>query len=388
MVLDQTPFYPEGGGQVGDTGFLEGDRFKFRVKDTQKKEGVILHHGAALKGQPKVNDKCRAVVDRKRREATKRNHTATHLLQSALRTALGAHIRQVGSLVNPDKLRFDFTHGKPLTEDEIRRTEEWVNQAILDCVSVEPRQERYEDAVKAGALAFFGDKYTERVRTINITGRSKELCGGTHCHNTGEIGGFVITSETSIGSGTRRIEAITGLNTIEYLRSLQQQIRQASLALKVVPERLTERVEKLCKRVREFERSGESGTRTLGHTIDPDQAIRSAQKIGSLQLICDTVSQVTLPNLRNLADQIRTKAKRSVLALFSKQDSKVHIVIALTDDLLTTKLDAKVLAQAAALNLEGSAGGRKDLAQGGGRKADGIEQAVETLVKLIRKTVN
>jgi len=155
-----------------------------------------------------------------------------------------------------------------------------------------------------------------------------------------------------------------------------------------VPERLTERVEKLCKRVREFERSGESGTRTLGHTIDPDQAIRSAQKIGSLQLICDTVSQVTLPNLRNLADQIRTKAKRSVLALFSKQDSKVHIVIALTDDLLTTKLDAKVLAQAAALNLEGSAGGRKDLAQGGGRKADGIEQAVETLVKLIRKTVN
>lgn len=388
VALDQTPFYPEGGGQVGDTGFLEGEHFKFQVKDTQKKEGVILHYGVSLKGRPQVNDACRAAVDQNRREATKRNHTATHLLQSALRTVLGTHVRQVGSLVNPEKLRFDFTHGKPLTEEEIRRTEEWVNQTVLDCVPVEPKDERYEDAIKAGALAFFGDKYTDKVRTINIGDRSKELCGGTHCQNTGEIGGFVITTETSIGSGTRRIEAMTGLNTIEYLRRLQKHLRQASSVLKVLPEQLSDQIEKLYKKVRQLEHSDEAGISVPSRPLDPTHAIECAQKIGSVQFIRETVFGFTWPALRNFADQIRSKTKRTVLALFSKQDSKVHMLIALTKDLWTTKLDAKELAQTVAPHLEGSAGGRKDLAQGGGRNANGIEPALEMLVKLIRSKVN
>jgi alanyl-tRNA synthetase len=214
LVLDQTPFYPEGGGQVGDVGLIEGSKFTFQVEDTQKKDLVIVHTGHLLKGKPKVKNKCKTSVDPSSREATKRNHTATHLLQSALRAVVGTHVRQVGSLVNPEKLRFDFTHGRPLTQEQIAATEKWVNEAVLESESVDAKQENYDAALKTGALAFFGDKYSDRVRTINIKGRSKELCGGTHCQNTGEIGGFLITSESSVGSGTRRLEAITGLNTI------------------------------------------------------------------------------------------------------------------------------------------------------------------------------
>ncbi|MBI4395418.1 MAG: alanine--tRNA ligase [Candidatus Omnitrophica bacterium] len=381
IALDQTPFYPEGGGQVGDSGTLEGPEFKFVVSDTQKKERVILHHGKLISGKVKVGESCKAKVNRENREATKRNHTATHLLQAALRSVLGTHIRQVGSLVNPEKLRFDFTHGKPLSENEIKQVEEWANQAILDNLAVEVNVQNYESAMKSGVLAFFGDKYGDEVRVIEVPGKSKELCGGTHCHQTGEIGAFVITSESSIGSGTRRIEAITGLNAIHYVKQLNQTLNQIANTLKVNPDQLGERVEKIQKKLKELDRPGISASRKA---IDSEKLIDSAETVGKIKLIAQVVPDEGIEFLRHLADQVRAKAKESVLVFFSTKDSKVNFLIALTKDLLSSKLDAQELAKKAAPLIDGSAGGRKDLAQGGGRNPRGIDQAMKMISNLVR----
>ncbi len=385
VVLDQTPFYPEGGGQVGDAGVLEGKDFKFEVTDTQKKEKVILHYGKLLKGKPKAGDSCKVSVNKELREATKRNHTATHLLQAALRSILGTHIRQVGSLVNPEKLRFDFTHGKALTDQEIRKVEEWVNQAVLESSDVQSNQQSYDTAMRSGVLAFFGDKYGDEVRVIEVPGRSKELCGGTHCHRTGEIGAFVITSETSVGSGTRRIEALTGMNAVNYLKEFQQAIEKISETLKVNPDQIIERVEKLQKKVKELERSGGSSGANASEKIDIENLIQSAETIGPVKFITKTIPEEEIAFLRQTVDQIRNKAKQSVIALFSIKGSKINMIIGITKDLSDSKLDAKNMAQAVAPLIEGSAGGRKELAQGGGRNINGIEQALKTLTKLIRE---
>ncbi|MBI1977651.1 MAG: alanine--tRNA ligase [Candidatus Omnitrophica bacterium] len=384
IVLQETPFYPEGGGQVGDIGMLKGNAFEFLVQDTQKKERVTIHYGKLLKGKVNVGDSCRAIVSKDHREATKRNHTATHLLQAALRAVIGTHIRQVGSLVNAEKLRFDFTHGEALTREEIKRVEDWVNQAVLEAAPVEVKRQSYDTAMRGGVLAFFGDKYGNEVRVIEVPGRSKELCGGTHCHQTGEIGAFVITSETSIGSGTRRIEALTGMNIIQYLRRLQETMDQLSLTLKVSSDQVVDRVEKLQKKMRELERSNSNLTKT---TIDSDELIRSAQTIGDIHLIAQNIPGEGIEFLRHFVDQVRNKMKQSVIALFSSKDAKISMIVALSKDLATSKLDAKEMAQKAAECLEGSAGGRKDLAQGGGRNEQGIEKAIESIAKLIRKTV-
>lgn len=384
IALDQTPFYPEGGGQVGDKGILRNKNFTFSVSDTRKKEKVILHYGKLTKGKPKVGESCNAQVDKTLREATKRNHTATHLLQAALRSILGTHIRQVGSLVNPDKLRFDFTHGKALTEEEISRIETWVNEAVLENSAVQASQKSYEEAMRSGTLAFFGDKYGDRVRVLEIPGRSKELCGGTHCRQTGEIGAFIITGETSIGSGARRIEALTGLNAIRYLKDLQRTVNRISSLLKVGTEQVAERIEKLQKRVRELEQK--SGKKE-SQNIDVETLIQKGKTIGGIKLITQTVPDETLDFLRRLADQIRTKAKQSVIILFSTDETKVNVIVALTRDLAHSAFDAKRLAQGIAPFLEGSAGGRKDLAQGGGRNKKGIEAALKAAVNELEKAV-
>lgn len=381
IALDRTPFYPEGGGQVGDVGTLQNQKFSFTVSDTQKKDKVTLHYGRLEKGTANVGDLCTAQVNKEKREATKRNHTATHLLQAALRIVLGSHVRQVGSLVNSEKLRFDFTHGKPLSAQEIKKVEDWVNETVLESTAVSASQKSYDEAMKSGTLAFFGDKYGEEVRVIDVPGKSRELCGGTHCHKTGEIGAFVIVGETSIGSGTRRIEALTGLNTIDYLKSLEQKIAQISIALKVNPDQVIDRIEKLQQKVKELEKgSGKAKTQA----IDVDAVIETASSIGKIKLIGQNIPELDLDSLRHLVDQVRSKSSQSVIALFSQTDSKVNMIIALTKDLISSSLDAKNLAQSVAQLIEGSAGGRKDMAQGGGRNPKGIEPALDRISELIR----
>jgi alanyl-tRNA synthetase len=384
IVLDETPFYPEGGGQSGDSGILSGEKFEFQVSDTQKRERVIVHYGTLLKGRVEPGDECRAQVNADLRHATKRNHTATHLLQAALRSVLGTHVRQVGSLVNPEKLRFDFTHGQALTADEIKNVERWVNQTVLENREVQPKFKRYEEAVKEGVLAFFGDKYEDEVRVIEVPDRSKELCGGTHCRQTGEIGAFVITSETSVGSGIRRIEAITGMNAVEYMRGLKESLNRIANILNVHPSHLIERVEKLELKIRELEKTGVKHSVHDPNSIDLESWIRSAEEVGKIQFIWRTLSNERIDYARHLADRIRKMAKNTVLALFATADSKVSMIIALSEDLADSKLDAKQMAQAASVPLKGSAGGRKDLAQGGGQEESGIDQAVNTIREHIK----
>jgi len=382
IALDKSPFYPEGGGQVGDTGILENKHFKFVVSDTQRKDKIVLHYGRFENGSAQVGEMCTTQVDKERREATKRNHTATHLLQAALRTVIGTHVRQVGSLVNPEKLRFDFTHGKALTADEIRKIELWVNETILESIHVQSKHLSYNEAMKAGTLAFFGDKYGDEVRVIEVPGRSRELCGGTHCHQTGEIGAFVIVSETSIGSGTRRIEALTGLNAVNYLKELEQKINRISTALKVNPDQILERIEKLQQRVKDLEKDSE---KIKSQAVNVDELIESATSIGKVKLIGCSVPNLDVDSLRQLADRIKSKTNQSVIVLFSSVNSKVNLIVALTKDLTSSSLDAKNLAQQVAGLIDGSAGGRKDMAQGGGRNPKGIEPALNQISKLIRE---
>lgn len=382
IILDQSPFYPEGGGQVGDVGKLEGKNFLFQVTDAQKKEKVTVHYGKLERGILKVGNTCMAKVDKERREATKRNHTATHLLQAALRNILGTHVRQVGSLVNPEKLRFDFTHGKPLSQSEINQVEHWVNETVLEATPVQSGIFKYDDAMKSGTIAFFGDKYDDEVRVIEIPGKSKELCGGTHCYQTGEIGAFVITSETSIGSGTRRIEALTGLNAINYLKNLEEKMNQISSLLKSSPNQILERIEKLQQRNKELEKGSNNAKKSA---VDIDELIKSGKRAGKVQLIAKRLQDYDLDALRKLLDQIKSKAKESVIVLISTLDSKVNLVVALTKDLTSSNLDAKELAKSISPLIEGSAGGRKDLAQGGGKKIEGIDPAMKQLSALIEK---
>lgn len=383
LVLDQTPFYPEGGGQVGDIGVLEGAHFKFQVTDTRKKERVILHYGKYESGQAKTGIAYRTKVNPEARAATRRNHTGTHLLHAALRTLLGTHVRQMGSLVSPDRLRFDFTYGKALAKEEIKKIEDWVNAAILENQPVQTKEQSYEEATRGGAIAFFGEKYGAQVRTVEVPGRSKELCGGTHCRQTGDIGAFVIVSESSVGSGVRRIEAMTGLNAIRYLKDLEEKGNQISELLKTPFGEAPGKIEKLLKRIKELEKSGPPAPK---QELNVDELIESGKKIGSVKLIAKTVSGANLSSLRTLADQIRAKTKQSVLALFGTEDMKVHTVIALTEDLAESGLDARKIAEKISPFLEGSAGGRKTWAQGGGRNAGGINKVLEALPGIIQKS--
>lgn len=343
---------------------------------------MILHSGQFISGYTKTGAKCHATVDGAARAATKRNHTGTHLLHAALRTILGTHVRQMGSLVSPDRLRFDFTSGKALTHEEIKKIENWVNESILENSSVQTKEESYEEATRGGAIAFFGEKYGAKVRSVEVSGRSKELCGGTHCERTGDIGAFIILSESSVGSGVRRIEAATGLNAIRYIKTLEAKATRISELLKAPFEEAPEKIEKLVKRAKELEKSGPAASRK---EIDIDQLIESGKKVGGVKLIAKLISGEDLSALRTITDQIRPRVKQSVLALFGTKDSKVHTLIALTDDLADSVLDARKIADKISPYLEGSAGGRKNWAQGGGRNVAGIDQAIEALPDIIQK---
>lgn len=385
VVLNETPFYPEGGGQVGDTGKIYSDQFEFEVVNTQKKGKVILHLGKLKHGSLKIDSTCSAEVNHERREAIKRNHTATHILQAALRETLGAHVRQVGSLVSDEKLRFDFTHGKALERKEIEKIEVWVNKVILENMSLDVSEKKYEDATKGGALAFFGEKYADRVRVVEIPGKSKELCGGTHCHWTGEIGAFSILNESSVGSGTRRIEALTGLNTVAFLNTLKDKLNQAAALVKSSPEELPERIEKMQARMKELEKGGGKSAKTA--EIDVNEIIGKAKKVGKLSLISVTIKGEDVSQIRSLADQIRQKAVKSVIALFLNQQDKVSAIVTVSKDMSEGSNDIRPIGKDLASLLNGSFGGRKDWIQGGGKNVSGIESAEKALETAIKNLI-
>lgn len=371
VVLDQTPFYGESGGQAGDEGMIKNKNFEARVEDAQKKDHYVLHYIQTVRGEIKEGVEVEVQIDSSRRDRAMRNHTATHLLHAVLREVLGPQVRQLGSLVHPDRLRFDYSFSRALNEEELKLTETRVNQEILQDKSVSKEEKGIEEAKKEGALAFFGEKYGERVRIVTIPGISKEFCGGTHCDRTGQIGVFVITSDSSIASGVRRMEALTGEGALHYIQRLRSQIGQAAEKLKVSPLDLVERIEKLQGKMKQLEKSSESRT---SFQIDPKDLVKAAKRAGPFQLIAEKLSGAEREDLRKISDSLRSQTKQTLWILAAPVEDKINLLIGISADLKNSWVDARELIRKISSILEGSGGGRQDLAEGGGTRLDILEK--------------
>ncbi len=363
IVLDQTPFYAESGGQVGDQGWLEGSQFKAQVLDTQKKDQVFLHLVGVQEGNARAGDKVQAKVDRGRRDRTMRNHTATHLLHAALRNILGQQVRQLGSLVSPEKLRFDYSYSQPLTPDQIRLIEATVNDEILKDTALTKEEKPIEEAKQEGAIAFFGEKYGQKVRVVTVPGFSKEFCGGTHCDRTGQIGAFLMISDSSIASGTRRIEAFTGEGALEYMRSLRLQMTQLAQDLKTTPTQLAERIAKLQEAVKKSEKSK---GQQAGQAFDAQKIIEQAVVVNSLRFAAFYEKGINVDELRYLSDSLRSRGGQLIFLLATENEEKIHFLLGMSHELVKTNVDLRDLMKELTPLLGSSGGGRKDFVQGGG----------------------
>ncbi len=377
IFLDITPFYAERGGQVGDTGSIESSKGTFVVEDTQSPvEGVISHIGKLIKGTLAVGDQVLAVVEGERREDIKKNHTATHLLHSALRLVLGDHVRQAGSLVGDKYLRFDFTHFQPLTLEEIKKVEELVNEQIRKDEPVVVEEKEYREAIREGAIAIFEEKYGDRVRVLSVGDFSKELCGGTHVSRTGEIGYFKIVSESSIGAGLRRILAKTGRWAVEESFRDSQTLGQIAQSLGVAKEDVPDAIERMKEKVKELEREIQKLKFELAKMQAKDRI--KEEHIGSYTLFYGMLDNVDGEFLRELSDQLRHNRQGVLVFLASRKEGKLSTVIALSKDMVG-KFSAKELIKEVGKVLGGGGGGREDIAQGGGAKPENFEDTVKLL---------
>ncbi|HFD80583.1 MAG TPA: alanine--tRNA ligase, partial [Gammaproteobacteria bacterium] len=330
VVLDHTPFYAESGGQVGDQGLLRSEEAEFQVADTRKQgEGVIVHVGQLRKGTLKTGDRVEALVDRERRQAIRLNHSATHLLHAALRQVLGEHVQQKGSLVGPDRLRFDFAHFQPLTEDELQRVEALVNREIRANAEVQTRVMAVDEAMEAGAMALFGEKYGERVRVLSIGDFSIELCGGTHVRRAGDIGLFKIVSESGIASGVRRIEAVTGDAALRYVAETERQLAEVGGLVKGSREDAVSKVGQLLERSRTLEKELETLKAKLASSQGSDLADR-ARDIGGIKVVAARLDGADNKVLRETVDQLKNKLGAAAVVLASVNGDKVALVAGVT----------------------------------------------------------
>ncbi|MFA7254845.1 MAG: alanine--tRNA ligase [Candidatus Omnitrophota bacterium] len=363
VILDQTPFYAESGGQIGDQGVIEGPGLKLKVVDTKKLDKYFLHHAEILQGAVKDGIAVSAAVDSALRENIMRNHTATHLLHAALRTTLGSSVRQLGSLVASDRLRFDFSFGRAVTPEELRTIERSANDQILLDHPIQKDSKTLDDAKREGALAFFGDKYGDKVRMVSIPEFSKELCGGTHCDRTGQIGMLIITGESSVASGVRRIEAVTGAHALSYVRSLQDQISGISKTLKVGAADIPARIEKLMESLKAQKKQG---AQAVTKTFDVKTLLGSAAKSGSCQTLTVMLEAIGIAGLRDLATRLREEGQKLVFVIATTEEGKLQVITGMSTDIPKTSLDMKVLFGRLSPLLNVSGGGRPDLVQAGG----------------------
>jgi alanyl-tRNA synthetase len=392
IVLDHTPFYAEAGGQVGDIGhFLapDSDHEVAHITGTYYPVSGLIAHKAVARDALRVGDLVTAKVDAERRDATRRNHTATHLLHAALRRTLGTHVKQAGSLVAPDRLRFDFTHYAALDEQDLLDIEDLVNEHILKNEVVATEEKDLDSAVAGGAMALFGEKYADKVRVLSIDDFSKELCGGTHVQRTGDIGLFKIVSESSVAAGTRRIEAVTGEGVLKYLRQASETLALLADSLHAKPEELLQAVEKLSDSEKKLRKELEAQQMKRA-TSQANDLVKEAREVKGVRVVAARVEVTDRSAMRQMVDDLRAKLQSGVIVLGSVSDGKVSLVAAVTKD-LTNKLDAgKIVKQAAAI-VEGSGGGRKDLAEAGGKnpaKLDESLQAVPSIVEAMLSVVS
>jgi alanyl-tRNA synthetase len=383
VVLDRTPFYAEAGGQVGDAGELRADGVRFLVTDTQKRGTAYAHIGRLAQGRIRVDDNLDAEVDTARRAATVLNHSATHLLHAALRQVLGTHVLQKGSLVAPDRLRFDFTHFQPVTPAELTAIERLVNEQIRANVAAETRVMDYDAAVAAGAMALFGEKYDKDVRVLRLGEFSMELCGGTHVRRAGDIGLFKITSESGVASGVRRIEALSGARALEYVEENDALLKDVAALVRGSREDLKDKVREQLERTRQLERE----IRTLKDRLASGRGVdlaAGAIDVQGVKVVATKVEGADAGSLRTAVDQLKERLKSAVVVLASVENpAKVLLVAGVTAD-QTDRIKAGELAGAVAAQVGGRGGGRADFAQAGGSKPEALDAALESVQEFVR----
>ncbi|MFE8696817.1 alanine--tRNA ligase [Cytobacillus sp. FJAT-53684] len=384
LILDETPFYAESGGQIADQGLLEADGLRVSIKDVQKApNGQNLHRAIVEAGILKVNDQLTATVNEQSRSKVIKNHTATHLLHQALKDVLGSHVNQAGSLVEQDRLRFDFSHFGQITSDELERIENIVNEKIWRSIQVEINYKDIEEAKAMGAMALFGEKYGKIVRVVQVGDYSLELCGGCHVPNTSTIGLFKIQSESGIGAGTRRIEAVTGEAAYQLLNDQIGILKEAASKLKANPKELATRIEALLGEMKQLQRENESLAAKLGN-IEASSLVSNTKEINGVTVLSAKVAAADMNNLRNMADELKNKLGSAVVVLGSVHEGKVNLIAGVTSDLIEKGYHAGKIIKEVATRCGGGGGGRPDMAQAGGKDPEKLENALNFVEEWVK----
>jgi len=387
LILDITPFYAESGGQVGDTGKIIGEGFELEVKDCKKVTGDrFAHLCKVVKGQVNVGNSCIAEIDARRRMAIARNHSATHLLQKALRKYLGTHVEQAGSLVTPDRLRFDFSHFKGMTREELDLIEKEVNEAILESYNINIRETSIDEAKKLGAMALFGEKYGEVVRVVTMRDYSIELCGGTHLKTTSQAGLFKIISEGGIAAGVRRIEAVTGEKAYEYMKEEEKLMNELCDRLKAHPSESVKKVETLMKQLKEAEKEISDFKSKLAAGM-LDELISEAREEKGVRYLVTGLDNMNIDSMRDMGDKLRDKLGTSVVMLYSFDGEKTVLLSMASKDAVAKGVHSGNLIKQAAKLAGGSGGGRPDMAQGGIKDADKVKAAMDAVPEILRSMI-
>jgi len=377
VVLDRTPFYAESGGQIGDQGILGSVKGNFAVNDTQKQQDVVTHIGKVTSGEIKVNDELACKVNSSERRDIAYNHSATHLLHAALRQVLGTHVQQKGSLVEADRLRFDFSHFEPISPKQIAEIETLVNDKIRANFAVETRLMKQDEAMAAGAMALFGEKYGDVVRVLSMGDFSIELCGGTHVNRTGDIGLFKVTSETGVAAGVRRIEAVSGRGAFKYIQKQQAQLHQLASLVKGSEESLNDKVKQLLEANRQLEKQIEQLKSKMASSAGSDLASQ-ATEINGLKVLAARLDGVDGKSLRDTVDQLKNKLGSAAIVLAAVNDEKISLVAGVTSD-QTDRIKAGNLVNVVAQQVGGKGGGRPDMAMAGGNNPAALDAALASV---------
>ncbi len=396
IVLAETPFYVESGGQVSDTGIIagrtagNGHGWEMRIEDVRRPvPGLIVHKGKSVSGSVRVGDPAHAVVDSERRWDIRRNHTATHILHNKLREVLGTHVYQAGSLVAPDRLRFDFTHPMPMTQEQIRRVEELVNQAIMNDYPVEWTVKPYDEAIKVGAMALFGEKYGERVRVVAIGGDldhawSKEFCGGTHVERTGQIGPFIIVSEGSVSASARRIEAVTGRYAVRFMRDHLDLLHRLSGKLGVPPENAEEHLDEVFSEMRSAQKELAKLRREQARSITAD-LLSKVQEVDGVKVLAAQVDVQDVETMRQMSDWLRDKMRSGLVVLGAVLDGKPVLIAAVTKDMVEKGIKAGDVVRTIAPIMGGGGGGRPQMARAGGKFPEKLPDALAGVIPWVQE---
>jgi alanyl-tRNA synthetase len=382
VVTERTPFYGEAGGQVGDRGVIFQESFSLEVEDTLKPvEELMVHQVRVKRGVVKEGMEASLRVDQGRRRATALNHTATHLLQAILREVLGDHVHQAGSLVSPERLRFDFTHFAPIEREDLERIEALVNEKVRENLKVETKIMQVEEALQTGAMALFGEKYGERVRVVMVSDFSIELCGGTHTSRTGDIGLFKILNETGVAAGVRRIEALTGEGAYRFVKEEERELWEIASSLKSIPGELSLKMERWLQRQRELEREILSLQDKLSHQEISD-LLSLIREVKGVKVLSAKVDGKDPKRMREFVDQMKVKIGSGIILLGGRSQDKVTLIMGVTAD-LTNRFSANDLIKKIALHVQGTGGGRPDFAQAGGTKTEKLDEALKAIDNLI-----